>query len=384
MRRRNSFNSRKLRLLVVLAVLSSAVIIFLFYIVGKNQIRIRATETLEDFAVNPWGEYTEISPEIYFVSTEDFGDESLSALEQEILAYYMQNEKKIPLEKVCHFASGRLEAYFFARAAGRVGERADGILLIFTDVSFSSDLMRTAVYIMAAVFLLLSALLYFAGRYTVRVLDEKDKGMKDFFANASHELKTPLMAIRSYAEGMKSGVTGQEKACAVIIKEADRMTGLVNAILEFSKLDSGTVQLHKAENDVREILYDAIQVIGQTAGQKGIEIIPRLPEPLLFICDEDMLFSAFSNILTNCVRYAESCITVEAFRQKSGALCVRISNDGKTISEQDAAHLFDRFYKGAGGQTGIGMALCREYIRLHEGTVEVSVRDGKTVFEVKI
>ena len=207
--------------------------------------------------------------------------------------------------------------------------------------------------------------------------------MKEFFANASHELKTPLMAIRSYAEGLESGLVEQEKACAVITKEVDRMTGIVNAILEFSKLDSGTIQLHMAENDVREILYDAIQGIEQTAEQKGIEIVPKLPDPMLFTCDEEMLFSAFSNILTNCVRYAESRITISASLQKSpAALTIRISNDGQFISEQDAAHLFERFYKGAGGQTGIGMALSLEYVRLHQGNISVSVHEGNTMFEV--
>lgn len=209
--------------------------------------------------------------------------------------------------------------------------------------------------------------------------------MKDFFANASHELKTPLMAIRSYADGLESGLVEQGKACSIIVKEADRMTSLVNDILEFSKLDSGTVQPHMAENDVREILYDAIQVIEQTAEQRGIEIVHDLPIPMLFTCDEEMLFSAFSNILTNSVRYAESCINITALQQKSPAvIIVRISNDGWLISEQDKAHLFERFYKGNKGQTGIGMALSLEYIRLHQGNISVSVCDGNTVFEVRL
>ncbi len=380
---KTSFNRRALRLLTVLAVLSGAVIVTLFFFVARNQIRERATETLKSFAADPGGAWEEISPEIYFVSTDETGDEALTELDQGLLDYYLLNEKSIPLEKVCHFTSGDWEAYFFARAAGRVGERTDGVMLLYTDVSFSSDLVRTATAIMAVVVLVLSVLLYCVQRYTVKMLDSKDRSMKEFFANASHELKTPLMAIRSYAEGLESGLVEQEKACAVITKEADRMTGLVNAILEFSKLDSGTIQLHMAENDVREILYDAIQVIEQTAEQKGIEIVPKLPDPMLFICDEEMLFSAFSNILTNCVRYAESRITISASLQKSpAALTIRISNDGQLISEQDVAHLFERFYKGAGGQTGIGMALSLEYVRLHQGNISVSVHDGNTVFEV--
>ena len=380
---KTSFNQRALRLLTVLAVLSGAVIVTLFFFVARNQIRERATKTLTSFAADPGGAWEEISPEIYFVSTDEIGDEVLTELDQGLLDYYLLNEKSIPLEKVCHFTSGDWEAYFFARAAGRVGERTDGVMLLYTDVSFSSDLVRTATAIMAVVVLVLSVLLYCVQRYTVKMLDSKDRSMKEFFANASHELKTPLMAIRSYAEGLESGLVEQEKACAVITKEVDRMTGIVNAILEFSKLDSGTIQLHMAENDVREILYDAIQGIEQTAEQKGIEIVPKLPDPMLFTCDEEMLFSAFSNILTNCVRYAESRITISASLQKSpAALTIRISNDGQFISEQDAAHLFERFYKGAGGQTGIGMALSLEYVRLHQGNISVSVHEGNTMFEV--
>ena len=314
-----------------------------------------------------------------------FPKATLSELELELLNYYTQNEKDIPLEKVCHFTSGEWEAYFFSRAAGRIGERTDGVLLVYTDVSFSSDLVRTAAAIMAVVVFVLAALLYCVQRYTVKVLDSKDKSMKDFFANASHELKTPLMAIRSYADGLENGLVEPEKACAVITKEVDRMTGLVNVILEFSKLDSGTIQPNMAENDVREILYDAIQVIEQAAGQKGIEIVPDLPGPMMFNCDEDMLFSAFSNILSNCVRYAQDRITITAVQQKSlAALTVRISNDGQLISEQDMAHLFEQFYKGAGGQTGIGMALSLEYIRLHQGNISVSVHEGNTLFEVML
>ncbi len=380
-----SFNRRALRLFTVLAVLSGAVVVLLFLFVARGQIRDRAIETLEAFAEDPGGTWEEASPEIYAVSTDETGDEILTELDQGLLDYYLLNKKRIPLEKVCHFAAGGREAYFFARSAGRMGKRTDDVLLIYTDVSFSSDLVRTAAAIMAVVVFALSVLLYCVQRYTVRMLDGKDRSMRDFFANASHELKTPLMAIRSYADGLESGLVEREKACAVITREADRMAGLVGAILDLSKLDSGMVQPHMAENDVREILYDAIQAIGQAAEQKGIQILPGLPAPLLFTCDEDMLFSAFSNILTNSVRYAESRITITASRQRSPAvLAIRISNDGPPILEQDRTRLFERSYAGAGGQTGIGMALSLGYVRLHHGDISVSVCDRETVFEVTL
>lgn len=382
---KKSFNRRVLCLLTVLAVLSGVVIVALFFFVARNQIRERATETLRAFAVDPGGAWDEISPEIYFVSTDETGDETLTELDQRLLDYYLLNGTNIPLEKVCHFTSGKWEAYFFARAAGRIGERSDGVLLIYTDVSFSSDLVRTATAIMAVVVLALSILLYCVERYTVKSLDSKDKGMKDFFANASHELKTPLMAIRSYADGLESGLVEQGKACSIIVKEADRMTSLVNDILEFSKLDSGTVQPHMAKNDVREILYDAIQVIEQAAEQKGIEIIPDMPNPILLSCDEDMLFSAFSNILTNSIRYAEHMVFVSAnYKKEPYKLKIYITNDGKPVDNEDIPHLFERFYIGSGGQNGIGLALAMDYIKLHGGNISVFVKNRKTVFEIAI
>jgi len=185
------------------------------------------------------------------------------------------------------------------------------------------------------------------------------------------------MAIRGYADGMERGIVTVPEGCAVIGRETDRMSALVGQILEASKLDSGAVRLHMEENDVREILYDALRVIEPAAKERGIEL---LPEPLPLVCDEELLFSAFSNILTNCVRYAGSKIELHAQRKPAGGLSVDIRNDGETLSDEDAAHIFDRFYKGSGGQTGIGLAISREYIALHRGTLCVSTEDGCTVF----
>ncbi|HCT92812.1 MAG TPA: hypothetical protein DF613_15745 [Lachnospiraceae bacterium] len=379
---KNSFNYRVLRWLIILAVLSGVVIIALFCAVEWNQIRERAARALTDFAASPWGEYDEVSPEIFFVSTEDIGDDTLSDLERGLLAYYEKKQTAFPPEKVCHFSDGRNEAYFFVRAAGKTGAPTSGTLLVYTDMSFVTDVVRSAAIIMAFVFIGVAGLLYGAGRYTIRILDRKDQSMQDFFANASHELKTPLIAIRGYAEGLENNIVSHEKVCAVMVKETERMSGLVNSILELSKLDGGVVQLHIAENDVREILYDAIQSVEAVAERRGISIDFDLPGPLLFRCDEELMFSALSNVLTNSVRYAKSRITISAqFEKNREHLKISMSNDGQPVSEQDAAHLFERFYQGNRGQTGLGMALSREYMRLHQGDILVSVRDGKTVFE---
>lgn len=382
-RKKKSFNKKALFRMVALAIFSGVMIISLFYTVEMYHIKQRAETVLNEFISVTKAESNKILPEVSYICTDELENDLPDDAEQELLRHYIENKQNIPLNTVKHFSCKGFEAYYFAKAVGIVGQKSGEVYLIYTDVSFTVNTVRSAVYILIVAMLVIACLIYYVGHRTVKALDEKDEGMKNFFAGASHELKTPLMAIRGYADGIKAGIVDQDKACSVIAKESDRMTDLINNILEFSKLDSGVAQPHMTENDIREILYDAIGVIEPTAESKGIRIIPDLPEPILLCCDEDMLFSVFSNILTNSLRYAESFISVVAKLQKSEPrLQVTISNDGLLISEEDSVRLFERFYKGKGGQSGIGMALSLEYMKLHGGDISVSIKESKTVFDI--
>lgn len=382
---RKSFNNKALLRIVLLSILSGIIIISLFYAVEMQHIKQRSETILKEFISATTDESEKVFPEVDYISTDEAGSGDLEDSELELIRYYIQNKKDIPLNEVKHFSYRDFNVYFFAKALSVVGQNSRDVLLVYTDVSFTVNTVRSAVYILIAAMVVISILLYYVGHRTVKVLDEKDDSMKNFFSGASHELKTPLMAIQGYADGMKAGIVDIDKGCSVIGKETDRMTGLINSILEFSKLDSGIAQPHMAKNDIREILYDAVGVIEPGAEKKGIQITFNLPEPILFDCDEDMLFSVFSNILTNCLRYAESSISIQSeLRKTTPRLKIEIANDGDLISEEDRAHLFERFYKGKGGQSGVGMALSLEYIKLHGGDIFVSVKNDKTVFEILI
>ena len=270
-RRRNkktSLNKRVLYRIVALAIFSGIVIASLFYAVEMMHIKSKAEDVLTEFMEQPEIKKPDNAPEVYYIGTEAAGEEYLLDAEKELLEYYRTNKEKIPLKHIEHFRRQQIDIYFAAVNANEIYEDESGEALLYTDVSFTTGTVRTATYILIGVVAGLSFLLYGASRYTIRILDGKDKSMKDFFSNASHELKTPLMGIRGYVDGWRDGIVPQEKACAVIDKEIDRMTGLINDILEFSKLDGGIVEPHMEENDVREILYDAVQVI-EAPGKKG-------------------------------------------------------------------------------------------------------------------
>ena len=206
--------------------------------------------------------------------------------------------------------------------------------------------------------------------------------MRNFFANASHELKTPLMAIRGNVDGIRSGYVEPEKAYDVIEKETERMSALIGSILDLSKLDSGAVHMEVTMNDVREILYDAAGIILPEADKRGIQVNIEAAEPLFMECDERMIFSTFSNILTNALRYAEREISVRI--EKQDKIIIRFINDGVPISDEEIAHIFDRFYKGDKGQTGLGVALAQEYVNLHGGEISAAARDNRTEFVIII
>ena len=131
-----------------------------------------------------------------------------------------------------------------------------------------------------------------------RDIEKEAERQQTFFQNASHELKTPLMAIQGYAEGIQAGVMDTGSAAEVILAESDRMTELVEELLDISKIDMGRQQLALSEMDVRELLYDSIRAVEPAAAAGGIAIVPDFPEePVMVSCDDTRLRRAVTNIL---------------------------------------------------------------------------------------
>ena len=172
-------------------------------------------------------------------------------------------------------------------------------------------------------------------------------------------------------------------AAEVILKESDRMTELVDELLDISKIDMGRQQLALSEMDVRELLYDSIRAV-EPAAAGGIAIVPDFPEePVMVSCDDTRLRRAVTNILSNGVRYARSQLHLTC-RTEKRHVTIRIQDDGDGIAAEDLPHIFDRFYMGKNGKSGIGLALAKEIIHLHKGTIRAYNGDSGAVFEISI
>lgn len=377
-------NRKAVMLMMTAMVAVMMILLAVFWLSESQEIRIRAEKSIRQTMVNEAYEDRTLPPAYEFY-TEELAEGILNEAETDLLNHYNENRSQYMSGSIYSFTGNGHYMYFTPINAARRGDEfisEDERLILYTDVSYSVHALHSSLVIMALGAVLSVLLLFFISRRLLILLEKKDNGMRNFFANASHELKTPLMAIRGNVDGIRSGYVEPEKAYDVIEKETERMSALIGSILDLSKLDSGAVHMEVTMNDVREILYDAAGIILPEADKRGIQVNIEAAEPLFMECDERMIFSTFSNILTNALRYAEREISVRI--EKQDKIIIRFINDGVPISDEEIAHIFDRFYKGDKGQTGLGMALAQEYVNLHGGEISAVARDNRTEFVIII
>ena len=256
--------------------------------------------------------------------------------------------------------------------------------IMYIDIGPITRYIVTLNWAFFAVLLAISSVMCLLGFRFGRDIEKEAERQQTFFQNASHELKTPLMAIQGYAEGIQAGVMDAGGAAEVILEESDRMTELVEELLDISKIDMGRQQLAFSEMDVRELLYDSIRAVEPAVVSGGIAIVPDFPEePVMVSCDDTRLRRAVTNILSNGVRYARSELRLTC-RADKRHVTIRIQDDGDGIAEADLPHIFDRFYMGKSGKSGIGLALTKEIVHLHRGTIRAYNVDTGAVFEITL
>ncbi len=199
-----------------------------------------------------------------------------------------------------------------------------------------------------------------------------------FFQNASHELKTPLMTIQGYAEGIRDGIfTGEdmEKGLNVVTSEVNRLKTLINEMTLLAKLDSEKSMVEQDQINLDELIKKVLDRIYPYAIEQDVTVEYLEHDSVIILGDEDKLLRAFLNIITNGIRYAKSHIgiTVEEMKDK---IIIRIVDDGAGIDEHIRPYLFHRFVKGKAGDTGLGLAISRAIIEQSNGTISVNNKPG--------
>jgi two-component system sensor histidine kinase VicK len=211
--------------------------------------------------------------------------------------------------------------------------------------------------------------------------------MRDFVANVSHELKTPLATMKIYIETLQnSGVFDEtsSKFLEIIGQEGDRMTRIVSDLLTLSKFDSEKNKLNLNCFSLKELIEDIVRKFSMEAQSKGINLTyaesNEMPD---ILADKDKLERVLQNIISNSLKYTLRNGEINIF---SGFLYnefyIKVHDNGRGIPKKDLPHVFDRFYRvdkartREMGGTGLGLSIAKEIVENHGGTISITSEYG--------
>ena len=209
-------------------------------------------------------------------------------------------------------------------------------------------------------------------------LGRSDDAQKTFFQNASHELRTPLMSISGYAQGIQCGVfPDTAEAAGIIMSESARLTELVDGILTLSRMDNRRQALELRPVELYSFVGVCLKRLeGMAMGREVSLVFEEDGERELYArADGDLLVKTFYNVCSNCIRYATSQVHI-TISAAEGLAAVTVEDDGPGFAPEDVDHLFERFYKGKGGNFGIGLAIAKSSVEYMGG--EISARNTGT------
>ncbi|MDO4938331.1 MAG: histidine kinase dimerization/phospho-acceptor domain-containing protein [Lachnospiraceae bacterium] len=210
-------------------------------------------------------------------------------------------------------------------------------------------------------------------------LDEKEKQnqiQREFVANVSHELKTPITVIRGYAEGLAEGMCQDEESrnyyAGIIVDETERMHQIVQQLLMLSKIESGQDELELSEFCLSDMLGDVTASMGILADQKHVDIVRDIEEQVNVRADELKIESVITNYLSNAVHHVNDNGRIDVRLKTEGQrVYVSVFNTGNPIPENELEHIWDKFYKvdkahsGNYGGSGIGLSIVKAVMDAH-------------------
>jgi len=226
-------------------------------------------------------------------------------------------------------------------------------------------------------------------------LREQERVRQEFISNASHELKTPTMAIGSVVEALQAGAAEDPKLrhqfLGSLERLVERQTSLIQDLLDISKLDSGLDANWQEEVSIVQLVSDVVEQLRPQADKKKLSLTTQITmdsasgNDLVVLGNGSQLQRAVTNVLQNAINYTPTGGSVSVSAKPAGGdkLEIKIQDTGVGIDSSDLPHIFDRFYRAdkartrETGGTGLGLAIVREIVARHHGTMDVESQVGR-------
>lgn len=223
--------------------------------------------------------------------------------------------------------------------------------------------------------------------HDITELKRVEEMRKDFVANVSHELKTPITSIRGFAETLIDGAAEDKELRAqflsIILMESQRLQSLVHDLLELSKLDKEEIQFKYARVNMAQLIQEVLPIVRQQSAEKNINFQSTIADDIEIDGDHELLKQLFLNLLSNAIHYTSDGgeVILEITNQEE-AIRILVADTGIGIPQEMQTRIFERFFRvdwarsrNTGG-TGLGLAIVKHIVEAHMGTIQVKSEEN--------
>lgn len=224
-------------------------------------------------------------------------------------------------------------------------------------------------------------------------IERQEERRKQFMADASHEMRTPLTTINGLLEGMQYNAIPEnqrEKAIKLMQNETSRLIRLVNENLDYEKIRTNQISILLQEFNATEAVGTLVAQLVAKADASGDQLILKTDEPITVYADYDRFVQVMVNLIQNAIQFTKDGLITVTITKLEKATEIKISDNGIGMSEEQVKNIWDRYYKADPsrkntkyGESGLGLSIVQELVRLHNGTIEVdSELEKGTTFTV--
>ena len=272
-----------------------------------------------------------------------------------------------------------------------------GLSIVFSDTATEKATLRSLMYSSLVIFLV--AMLIFGGisillsRWAIRPVSRAWDQQRQFVADASHELKTPLAVIMANAELMQSEADSgedQQKYAGNILSMTYQMRSLVESMLEMARLDNGTIKMNFAPLDLSQLVSDAVLSFQLLYEEQHMGLRCAVSEGISISGSEQHLYQVLDVLLDNALKYSVPNGMVSLDLVNTGRHCVlSVASPGDPIAKEDLKKIFKRFYRAdkaraMNGSYGLGLSIAESIVEAHKGKIWAESHGGCNVFYVQI